>query len=140
MLKQISIFVENKSGRLCAVMETLAEAKIDVRAMTIADTAEFGIVRLIVNDAEKAANALKENSFTVKVTEVIAFTIPDHFGALYDVIKLLGENGINIEYSYSLMGKNQKEADIVIKVADAKRAGEILAGAGVKLIEIEDVV
>ncbi|MDR0222384.1 MAG: hypothetical protein LBI38_02460 [Oscillospiraceae bacterium] len=140
MLKQISIFVENKAGRLCAVMETLAAAKIDVRAMTIADTSEFGIVRLIVNDAEKAAGALRENNFTAKITEVIAFTIPDHFGALYDVIKLLGENGVNIEYSYSLMGKNQSEADIVVKVGDAEKAGKILSGAGVKLISPNDAV
>jgi len=140
MLKQISIFVENKAGRLCAIMETLAAAKIDIRAMTIADTAEFGIVRLVVNDAEKTAAVLRNSSFTAKVTEVVAFTIPDQFGSLYDVVKLLGDNGINIEYSYSLMGKNQKQADIVIKVNDADKAVNILTNANISLISLNDIV
>ncbi|MCL2109936.1 MAG: hypothetical protein FWH20_11410, partial [Oscillospiraceae bacterium] len=81
MLQQISIFVENKTGRLCAIMEALATAKINIRALTIADTAEFGIVRIIVGDVEKAANALHERDFTIKITEVIAFALPDRFGA-----------------------------------------------------------
>ena len=134
MLKQISIFVENKPGRVCAIMETLADAQIDIRAMTIADTAEFGIVRLIVNDADAAASALRARDFTARVSEVIAFTIPDRFGALYDVVRLLSENDINIEYSYSLMAKNHADADIVIKVRNADKAVGLLEDAGVKLI------
>jgi hypothetical protein len=140
MLKQISIFVENKPGRVCAIMEALAEARIDIRAMTIADTAEFGIVRLIVNDAEKAAAVLRAGDFTARISEVIGISIPDQFGALYDVVKLLGENDINIEYSYSLMGKSHAEADIVIKVKNAEKAMEILNGAGVKLIALGDAL
>ena len=138
MLQQISIFVENKTGRLCAIMEALATAKINIRALTIADTAEFGIVRIIVGDVEKAANALHERDFTIKITEVIAFAIPDRFGAMYDVVKLLGEGGIDIDYSYSLLG-NQKEAEIVIKVKEAAKTTAILEQAGVKLISMEDL-
>ena len=139
MLKQVSVFVENKAGRVHAIMEVFAAAKIDVRAMTIADTAEFGIVRLIVNDAEKAKAALRENNFTAKITDVIGFTIPDEFGALCNVVRTLGEQGVNIEYSYSLMGKNSGEADIVIRVKDSERAQTILAQAGVKLISPPDI-
>jgi hypothetical protein len=140
MLKQISIFVENKPGRVCAIMETLAAAKINIRAMTIADTAEFGIVRLIVNDTETAAAALRADDFTARVSDVIAFCIPDRFGALYDVVKLLGENDVNIEYSYSLMGRCNSEASIVIKTKSADRAVEILTNAGVKLVAGNDAL
>ncbi|MCL2633140.1 MAG: hypothetical protein FWD34_01355 [Oscillospiraceae bacterium] len=140
MLQQISVFVENKSGRLYAVMETLSKATVDIRAMTIADTSDFGIVRLIVNDADKALQALNAENFTVKVTDVIGFTIPDKFGALCDVVRVLGEKDINIEYSYSLMGKEKGEADIVIRVNDTQKAEEILTGAGVKLISISDIL
>jgi hypothetical protein len=142
MLQQISVFVENKSGRLCAIVEALNEARINIRAMNIADTADYGIVRLIVNDTDNALKALSNKSFTAKVFDVIAFTIPDKFGALYEVIKLLGDNAINIEYSYSLIGKNQSEAGIVVYVKDAAKsaeAGELLKKAGVNLIAPGDL-
>lgn len=141
MLKQISVFVENKSGRLCAIMEVLNEAKINIRALSIADTTDFGIVRLIVNETEKTLEALKENNFTANITNVIGFTIEDQFGALYNVIKTFDDNKINIEYSYSLMGKNHGEADIVIRVEESERerAIEILRKENIKLITAEDI-
>ncbi|MCL2018335.1 MAG: ACT domain-containing protein [Oscillospiraceae bacterium] len=142
MLQQISVFVENKAGRLCAIVEALNEVRINIRAMNIADTVDYGIVRLVVNDTEKAVATLKEKSFTAKVFDVIAFTIPDKFGALHEVIKVLCENNINIEYSYSLMGKNQSEAGIVIYIKDSEKtaeAGRVLKEAGVNLITPEDV-
>jgi hypothetical protein len=140
MLQQISVFVENKSGRLCAIVEALNEARINIRAMNIADTADYGIVRLIVNDTENAVKALKNKNFTAEIFDVIAFTIPDRFGALYEVIKLLDDNNINIEYSYSLIGKNQSEAGIVVFVKSAGKsaeASELLEKAGVNLITPE---
>ncbi|MDR2533134.1 MAG: ACT domain-containing protein [Oscillospiraceae bacterium] len=142
MLKQLSVFVENKAGRLCAIVEVLNEAGINIRAMNIADTVDYGIIRLIVSDTEKAVAALSGNNFTANVFDVTAFTIPDRFGALYEVIKLLGDSGINIEYSYSLMGKNHSEAGIVVYIEDAEKAteaGEILKKAGVNLITPEDI-
>ncbi|MDR2559896.1 MAG: hypothetical protein LBC86_10225 [Oscillospiraceae bacterium] len=142
MLQQISVFVENKAGRLCAIVEVLNESRINIRAMNIADTADYGIVRLIVSDTENALKAFNENNFTARVFDVIAFTIPDKFGALYEVIKLLGDNGINIEYSYSLIGKNKSEAGIVIYVKNPDKnaeAGEILIKAGVNLITPVDI-
>ena len=139
MLQQISTFVENKSGRLCAVMKALNEAKINIRALSIADTTDFGIVRLIVDDTEKALGALKEQGFTATVTEVIGFKIEDHFGAMYNVVNLFAENDISIEYSYSLMGKNQGEADIVVRVTEKEKATEILTKNNIKLITANDV-
>ncbi|MCL1824168.1 MAG: hypothetical protein FWG44_08200 [Oscillospiraceae bacterium] len=139
MLQQISTFVENKSGRLCAVMKALNEAKINIRALSIADTTDFGIVRLIVDDTEKALGALKEQGFTATVTEVIGFKIEDHFGAMFGVVNLFSDEGINIEYSYSLMGKNQGEADIVVRVTEKEKATEILTKNNIKLITANDV-
>ena len=139
MLKQVSIFVENKAGRVHAVMNTLKAAEINVRAMTIAETAEFGIIRLIVSEPEKAKSVLKENGFTAKLTDVIGFTIPDRFGALCDVLQILGEKGINIEYSYSLMGCSHGNANILIRVNEPQKAAMILSGVGIKLFTAEDL-
>ena len=139
MLQQISVFVENKTGRLCAIMETLAAAQINIRALTIADTADFGIVRLIVGDVGKAATALHEKDFTIKITEVIAFAIPDRPGAMYDVVKLLGEGDIDIDYSYSLVVGQQKDAELVIKTKDADNAVKILSDAGIRLLTMDDL-
>jgi len=142
MLKQVSIFAQNKAGSTYAIMETLANANINVRAMTIADTAEFGIIRLIVSDAVKALEALRNNNFTANVTDVIGFTVPDESGKLCDVLRLLGEQSVSFEYSYSLMGKKQGEADIAMRVKDKDldKAMAILAESGVKLLTQEDVI
>jgi len=140
MLQQISIFVENKAGRLSAVMETLADAGIDVRALTIADTADFGIVRIIVGDTNKAADALRGAGFAVKTTEVVGFKIPDHFGTLCEAVKALSAGGVNIEYSYSLAGRTIGEADIVVRVKDSEKAAEILTKAGIELITANNSV
>lgn len=139
MLDQISIFVENKPGRLAAIMEVLNNAAIDIRAFTIADTTDFGIVRLIASDTKKAISALKENGFTAKHTLVIGFTIPDYPGAMNEVISILQKNEINIEYSYSLMGKRENQADIAIRVQDNEKAEAVLKAAGIKLISTDDV-
>ena len=96
LIDQISVFVENKAGRLAAVMEILNKNGIDIRAMTVADTADFGILRIIVNDTEKAIAALQADGCTAAVTKVIAFTIPDVSGALYNVIGKINDCGINI--------------------------------------------
>jgi len=140
MLNQISVFVENKSGRLCAIMEVLNNTKINVRALSIADTTDFGIVRLIVDDSDKALTALKENNFTSTVTEVIGFNIEDHFGAMYEVVKIFSDNGINIEYSYSLMGKSQGEADIIVRVGQKDKAIELLQKHNIKIITERDIL
>ena len=138
-IDQISVFVENKKGRLAGIMEVLNKAGIDIRAMTIADTADFGILRMIVDDTDKALEALKADGCTAAVTEVIAFTIPDVSGALYNVMGKINACGINVEYMYSVMGKVAGRADIVIRVEDVEKASKVLIDNGVTLIEKKDL-
>ena len=137
-IDQISVFVENKKGRLAGIMEVLNKAGIDIRAMTIADTADFGILRMIVDDTDKALEALKADG-TAAVTKVIAFTIPDVSGALYNVMGKINACGINVEYMYSVMGKVAGRADIVIRVEDVEKASKVLIDNGVTLIEKKDL-
>ncbi|MGN0698995.1 MAG: hypothetical protein ACI4JV_09630 [Ruminiclostridium sp.] len=138
-IDQISVFVENKTGRLAGIMEVLNKAGIDIRAMTIADTADFGILRMIVDDTDKAIGALKADGCTAAVTKVIAFTIPDVSGALYSVMGKIHDCGINVEYMYSVMGKVAGRADIVIRVEDVEKASKVLIDNGVTLIEKKDL-
>ena len=140
MLDQISIFVENKPGRLAAIVDVLHSGEIDIRAFTIADTTDFGIVRVIVNDTEKALKSLKEGGFTAKLTKVIGFTIDDRPGAMYDVISALQAAERNIEYSYSLMGKRENQADIAIRVGDNEKTEQVLREKGFHLIDTKDVL
>ncbi len=140
MLDQISVFVENKTGRLASIMEILNRNKIDIRALTIADTTDFGIVRIVVNGTEKALEALRSSGCTATVTKVIGFTIPDYSGALFEVINAFEEAGINIEYCYSLMGKKEGQADIVVRVENNDEAIKLLSSKNIKLISTEDIL
>ncbi len=134
LIDQISVFIENKTGRLAEVMQVLNNGGVDIRAMTIADTADFGIMRIIADDTEKAITALKNDGFTAAVTKVIAFTIPDVSGSLYKVMDIINDNGINIDYLYSVMGKTAGRADIVIRVEDTEQAVKVLQDNNVQLI------
>lgn len=140
MLEQISVFAENRKGRLASIIKMLKDNGIDMRGLTISDTTEFGIARMIVSEPEKALKVFTENNLVANLSKVIAFSINDTPGALYDVISKLTESGINIEYCYSLMGKRQDIADIVIKTDETERAETVLRENGVKLISAKDVV
>lgn len=139
MLEQISVFIENKKGRLASVMEILNNNKIDIRALTIADTTDFGIIRIVVKDAKTTLSILKENDCTATVTKVIGFTISDASGSLYEVIGAFEEAGINVEYCYSLMCKRVGEADIVVRVDDKDKAVEVLEKMNIKLLSVDDI-
>ncbi len=139
LIDQISVFVENKTGRLAGVMEVLNHSGIDIRAMTIGDTADFGILRLIVNDTEKAAKALQDDGCTVAVTKVIAFRIPDVSGALYKIMGKINECGIDVDYLYSVMSNKEGHADIIIRVKDTDGAVKVLTENGVELICRDDM-
>lgn len=134
MLDQISIFLENKPGRLAAVMKVLKDAGTDLRAFTIADTTDFGIVRIIAADTEKALKALKENDFTATSNKILGVTIPDHPGELNKVIEVLQATNVNIEYSYSFMGSRPDEADIAIRTQNNEAAEQVLRTKGIKLL------
>lgn len=134
MLDQISIFLENKPGRLAAVMKVLKDAGTDLRAFTIADTTDFGIVRIIAADTDKALKALKDNDFTATANKILGVTIPDHPGELYKIIEMLQETNVNIEYSYSFMGSRPNEADIAIRTQNNEAAEQVLRAKGIKLL------
>ena len=138
-IKQLSVFVENSAGSLQHIVDTLGEKHINIRALSIADTTEFGILRLIVDDAEKAAAALREIGVISKVSEVIAAAIDDHAGGLARVTRLITDAGINMEYAYAFLGRNAGKALLVIKASDEVIAEKVLREAGIALAAAEDL-
>ena len=125
-IKQISIFLENTAGRIADVTKVLKDNSINLRAIMIADTADFGILRIITDDSEKALSVLKEAKFTTKTTDVLAISISDKVGALHDVMALFQNNGINIEYLYASLEKTGDTAIIIFKVEDPQKGLEVL--------------
>lgn len=137
LIKQISVFIENKLGKLSNVIDILGEKHIDIYALTIADTTDFGVLRMIVSDPDKAVKVLKAIGMVVKSTEVIAAVVEDKPGGLTQTLKVLESNGINVEYIYAFIGKNEKGATVVIKVDKAKEAAKVLGTADIELIDAE---
>lgn len=138
-VKQISIFLENKSGRLSEVTRTLGENDIDISALSIADTTDFGILRLIVNDPEKAEQILKAEGFTVSATSVIAIGVQDKPGGLAKALDILDREKIGIEYMYAFVSKAEDEALVILKVADPDRAVGILQSSGISVLTASQV-
>lgn len=138
-IKQLSVFAENKKGTILYATEALAEAKIDIRAMCVADTRDFGILRLIVDDAEKACDVLKKKDCVVSVTQVIGVAVPDVPGGLSNVLKLLAENDINIEYIYAFITVSGKNAYVVIRVNDNEKAAKVLMEHNIPLVTEADI-
>lgn len=135
---QISVFLENKSGRLAAVTDLLHRHNVNIRALSIADTSDFGILRLIVDQPQLAFNALKSEGFSVSVTEVIGVEMPDSPGGLAGVLKILDSNGFNIEYLYAFIGWGDAEAALVIcRVERTEEAVQCLLDNGIKVISGE---
>ncbi len=126
-IKQISIFLENTAGRIADVTRILKNGEVNLRAIMIADTADFGILRIITDDSEKALTVLKQAKFTTRTTDVLAISIKDTVGSLHDVLSLFEKNSLNIEYLYASLEKTGDRAVIILKVEDAER--------GVKLIQ-----
>lgn len=138
-VEQISIFLENKSGRLAEVTDVLAQNGINIRALSLADTADFGILRLIVNDTERAKKVLKDNGFTVGKTEVIAIVVPDRPGGLAGILKALDGEKINVEYMYAFVRKTGENAIIIFRFDELEKAITVLQKAGVKILKGEEV-
>ncbi|NLM38073.1 MAG: ACT domain-containing protein [Firmicutes bacterium] len=133
-VKQISVFLENKSGRLAQVTKILGDNRINIRALAIADTADYGILRLIVNDPAKAVAVLRAEGLTVRETEVIAVEVPDQPGGLAAVLQELDAKGINIEYMYAFVGKTAANAIVIFRVEETDRAVALLENSRVKLL------
>lgn len=138
-VKQISVFLENKSGRLAKVTKVLGDNNINIRALSIADTTDFGILRLIVNNPEKAWQVLKAEEFTVSETEIIAVQVPDHPGGLAGILQILEDSKINIEYMYAFVGKSGADAVVVFRVEDIDRAITLLQQKGIRLLSGKEV-
>ena len=124
-INQISVFLENKSGRIAEVTRVLAEAGINLRAMTIADTADFGILRIIANNYQKAREVLEANNFTTRVTRVLGIEVADEPGGLYKIMSLFKENGVNIEYLYATLEQKDGKAIVIFKVANVEQGLKI---------------
>ncbi len=137
IIKQISIFVENKKGRLAEITETLAKAGANIRALSIADTTDFGILRLIVDKPDESAAALKEAGITVSVTNVIAVGIDDVPGAFSKPMRILADAEIDVEYMYAFITRKSERAYVILRVADNEAAAKVLLDKGVELLDEE---
>jgi hypothetical protein len=136
-VEQISIFIENKSGRLAEITRILGEASINIRALSLADTTDFGILRLIVNDRERAKNILKDNGFTVSKTEVVAVEVPDRPGGLSEILQTLDREIINVEYMYAFVERCGENAVIIFRFDETDKAISALQSKGFTILDGE---
>lgn len=133
-VKQLSVFIENTNGRLAQVTRVMGNAGINMRAATIADTADFGILRIICEQPQKALQALKDAGFTARVTEVIGVKLKDEPGGLADIMELFEKNNLNIEYCYSTLMNDQGQAVVIFRVEDIDRGLTLLGENGIDAI------
>lgn len=133
-VKQISVFVENKPGQLSEFTKLLEKNNIDLRALSIADTEDFGILRVIVDDSYKTVCMLKEEGYVCSVTPVLAVEIPDRPGSLVGVLDALADGGVNLEYTYAFLARKKNSAYMIFRVTDNERAAEVLKQKGIKPI------
>ena len=138
-IKQVTVFVENKQGTVASVTDTLSKHNINLRALSIAETQDFGILRLIVNDEEAAGTILKEEGYLIKITDVVGVKISDEAGKLSEALKVLDDNKINMEYLYAFMARTEKHAYVVIRVENNTAAEAALTNAGFKLVTGADI-
>lgn len=139
-IHQISLFAENKPGHIAAPIRLLEREDIDIRTLYLADTEQYGIVRMIVSDWQKAAKILGEHGFVVKVTEVLAVEVVDHPGGLADVLEALDHTGINIEYMYAFPDVRAGKACLIFRFADPNIAIERLQMAGINLLTSDELL
>ncbi len=138
-LKQLTIFVQNEQGALVSITDTLAKHNVNIRALSIADTQDFGILRLIVNDNETAISTLSGEGYLIKTTDVVGVKIGDEPGKLSNALKVLDDEKINLEYLYAFMARTEKHAYVVLRVADNAAAEKALLDAGFHLITQADI-
>ena len=137
--EQISIFMENRPGGLAEITELLARAAINIRAMSVADTADFGIFRVIVDDTDRCARLLKDSGFTVTRSEMVVVQIPDRPGGLHEIIRILSGQRINIEYLYAFITRARESAVIIFRFDEPGRAVKTLHEAGIRVLTGEEV-
>ena len=136
-VNQVSVFLENKPGTLNRMTEVLAANKINIRALSLADTSEFGIVRMLVNDVFEAVNILKENNFVAILTPVLVYAIDDEAGYLNQLLNKFSETAVNIEYMYAFAGRER--AYMIFRVSDTKKAEAALKAKGIRSLTPEEI-
>ena len=139
MVKQISIFLENRKGRLAYVCKILGEAEINIRALSIADTTDFGVLRLIVDDPDKAYEILTAKGLVTQITDVLAIEVSDTPGALGLALEKLEQAGISVEYMYAFLGSISKDALVIIRVENPEEAIDVIKKAGINVLDGERV-
>ena len=138
-IKQLSVFVENKEGKLREITDILAKAGIDIRALSIADTSEFGILRLIVRDPQKAKALLEKNGFVATINDVVGVEINDRPGGLAEIVRLFAERDINMEYMYAFLTRTENEAYLVVRVDDASEVENLLESEKIRILTPADI-
>ena len=138
-IKQITVFVQNKKGTVVSVTDTLSKNNVNLRALSIAETQDFGILRLIVNDEATAEKVLKENGYLIKVIDVLGVKIGDEPGKLTSALDVLDKANINVEYLYAFMARTEKHAYVVLRVEENEEAENALVNAGFKMITEADI-
>ena len=138
-IEQLSVFIENKPGKLAESLEALANAQIDLRALSLADTSDFGILRAIVDKPKKALEVLSDAGFLVKSSEVLAIVIGDKPGGLASVVRLLSETGVDIEYTYAFVAHSRDNAYVIIRVDNNDAAVNILTKSGITLLTAKEL-
>ena len=138
-VRQLSVFLENKPGRLCAATDILAKEGINLSALTVADTAEFGILRLIVDQPDRAREVLMEAGIVVRISDVLAIAMDDAPGGAVGILHLLSEAGLNVEYMYACVGRQSGKAIMVVRTDDVELAEEILRRGGYGDVNPADV-
>ena len=139
-VKQISVFLENKPGKLAEFSDILSANNIDMRALSLAEAADFGIVRVIVDDVYNASTILKDAGYVFSITKVLAVVIPDEPGGLSKVIRTLGDNGVNMEYMYAFTTPKKGKACMIFRVEDNQKAIEVLQSNGIRPVCQDELV
>ena len=137
MVRQLSIFLQNEAGKIAAITRTLASADINIRALTIADTADFGILRMLVSDVDRATKVLAEKGYMAKATEVTVVAVPDQPGGLAEVLDVMAEGSIDIEYMYSYLGRDSRSAYMIFRSGDEAALAALLAEHGIAVVDPE---
>ena len=138
-IKQLSVFLENMPGKLYELTALLADQQIDMRALSIAETTDFGITRLIVNDAYRAAQVLREGQFIAQFSDVLAFAVPDEPGGLHNLLSEFNAAQVNIEYMYAFLGGEKGQAYMIFRVTDTEAAEKALVARGLKSLTLEEI-
>ncbi len=138
-IQQLSVFIENKPGRLAEITEVLAEAQVDIRAISVADTSDFGILRVIVDKPDAAIAALKEHGMTVSLTNVIAVGISDERGTFSKAVRFLADQGFDVEYMYAFISRDQGRAYVIIRTSNGAKAAQALKDNGFEILPADAV-